>query len=106
MPNDQDTIMTDYIYDADGIAVGFIRGQYIHGLSGEAIGQIRGTHVHRLSGPYVGEMHEGMVVKKHAGNFGNVGHPGNPGNPGAPGSPLRRTAAVHGLTDLFPELLK
>ncbi len=98
--------MTQYIYDAHGVAVGFVRGRYIHDLHGNAIGQLSGTHVHKLTGAYVGELHEGMVVNRHLGTLGNIGHPGNPGNPGSPGSPSRRAAVSHRFPDVFPELLK
>lgn len=98
--------MTHYIYDAQGVAVGYIRGRYIHTLSGNAIGQLKGTHVHKLSGSYVGELHQDMVVDKHLSDPGNIGHPGNPGNPGSAGSPSRRAAARHNFTDKFPELLR
>jgi hypothetical protein len=89
--------MTDYLYDARGNAVGFIRGRYIHSMRGNAIGQISGT--------YVGELHKDMVVDKHMGNYGNIGNPGNPGNPGSPGNPGNRGAVNYGYPDVFHKLL-
>ena len=88
--------VTQYLYDASGRAIGYIRGRYIHAMSGHAIGQICGTHVHRLSGPYVGEIHKDMVVDKHFGNLGNIGNPGNPGN---------RGSVNYGYQDVFHRLL-
>ena len=100
------SIMTDYIYDRSGNAVGFVRGRYIHSMQGKAIGQINGTHVHKLTGAYVGELHQDMVLDKHLGNYGNIGNPGNPGNPGSPGNPGNRGAVNYGYPDVFPKLLE
>jgi hypothetical protein len=97
--------MTDYIYDARGNAVGYVRGRYIHELRGQAIGQLQGTHVHKLRGDYVGELHEQMVVDKRMGNRGNIGNPGNPGNAGFPGNPGNRGARNYGWQDVFHKLL-
>jgi 4-fold beta flower protein len=100
------SLMTDYIYNSRGQAVGFLRGRYIHSMDGSAIGQINGTHVHKLSGPYVGELYKDMVVDQHRGNYGNIGNPGDPGNPGSPGNPGNRGAVNYGYPDVFDELLK
>jgi sporulation protein YlmC with PRC-barrel domain len=65
-------LMTNYIYDAGGNAIGFRRGRYIYDMRGRAIGQLNDRHVHKLSGQYVGELYDDMVVDKHLGNLGNI----------------------------------
>lgn len=96
--------MPQYIYDAGGEPVAYIRGRYIHSMYGDAVGQLNGTHVHRLSGEYIGELHNGMVVDMHMGNFGNIGNPGNPGNAGRVAHPGRRAAANYGYPDVSSQL--
>ena len=96
--------MTNYIYNARGSAVGYIRGRYIHSMNGQAVGQIRGSHVHKLSGQYVGELYKDMIVNKHVGNPGNIGNPGDPGNAGNPGDPGNRGSVNYGYPDVSNEL--
>ena len=102
----KEVLMTKYIYDNLGNAVGYIRGQYIHEMNGQAVGQFNGTRVHKISGSYVGELHKDMVVDKHLGNFGNIGNPGNPGNAGNPGNPGNRGAVNYGYSDVFNKLIE
>jgi sporulation protein YlmC with PRC-barrel domain len=97
-------LMTNYIYDAGGNAIGFRRGRYIYDMRGRAIGQLNDRHVHKLSGQYVGELYDDMVVDKHLGNLGNIGNPGNPGNPGSPGNPGNRGAHGTSYRDVFATL--
>jgi hypothetical protein len=96
MKQQQRKTLMQYIYDARGNAVGFIRNKYIHAMNGNAIGQLNGSHVHKLSGNYVGELYKDMIVDMNYGNFGNIGNPGNPGN---------RGSINYGYKDVFSQLL-
>jgi hypothetical protein len=98
--------MHNYLYDASGKPVGYVRGNFIHDMQGYAIGQVRETHVYRMSGAYVGELLKGMVVNKHLGELRNIGSPADPGNPGQPVHPGSRGVINAGYPDVFEELLK
>ena len=98
--------MTNYIYSAQGQAVGFWRDRYVYALSGRPAGQLRETHVHKLSGPYLGELYKDMVLDRHLGNLGNIGSSGNPGSAGSPGNPGNRGSMNYGYADVFDHLLE
>lgn len=97
--------MTDFLYDANGNAVGYVLGKYIHAMDDTGIGQIRGTHVHKTTGEYVGELEHEMVLNKHFGNPGSIGY-GSPANSGSRGNPGNRGARNPGFEDVFEELLE
>lgn len=97
--------MTDFIYNAQGRAVGFLRNHFIYTLSGQAVGKVSGAHVYKMNGSYVGELDRHMVVDKHLGTLASVGASINPGNPGSPGAPTGRAAQNFGYRDVFASLL-
>jgi hypothetical protein len=98
-------VMTNYLYNAHGQAVGFWKGRYVYAMNGTPVGQLNGTHVHKLTGQYIGELYKDMVVDQHFGNLGNIGNPGNPGNPGHPGNPGNRGAVNYGYPEVFQKLV-
>lgn len=83
--------LTEYIYDATGNALGFIRGRYIYNLRGMAIGHTEGSHVYRISGPYAGELFQQMIVDMHLCEIANTRKLGNPHKSELPRRPDRRS---------------
>ncbi|HEV2746338.1 MAG TPA: hypothetical protein VGW34_03450 [Allosphingosinicella sp.] len=94
--------MAMYIYQTDGIPVGFRFSNFIHDLDGTPLGRIFGTHVHRLDGSYVGELFKDSVVEKPVPSVRTIQPVAPPPQQPGPGPSYQRRGLVdYGYPDVF-----
>jgi hypothetical protein len=97
--------MYNYLYNAQGEAVGTVVGQYIYAMNGTPIGYLESTHVYRLDGPYVGELYRDMIVDQWLTNPGGIGRVLDPGKIPPSDNPGSRGPMEYGYPDVFYKLV-